>query len=173
MAVAVAVAYAFALAPLSSRPAVSVSVSVSVIHTPHTHIHTLRSGCLLMRIPSSRRCAVRRGSTRMHRKSKCSTIHLDPYRMQCVVRGRFGNLFVHFCRFHFPLPHAHIVAPKLSRTHTLIHPLSLPIGTHITHNHTPVTHIHIHTLLTPLPVFSPQSRDEFKRAVDDCQSVPG
>ena len=38
------------------------------------------------------------------------------------------------------------------------------------HMHTFITHIHIHTLLTSMPAFSPQSLDELKRAVDDCQS---
>ena len=32
-------------------------------------------------------------------------------------------------------------------------------------------HIHIHTFPTPMPAFSPQSRDELKRAVDECESV--
>ena len=41
-----------------------------------------------------------------------------------------------------------------SSTHTLI-----------TDRHPHYSHAHIHTLLTPMPVFSPQSRDELKRAV--------
>merc|ERR1712203_922785 len=39
---------------------------------------------LRVQIPSSRRFAVWRGSTRRHRKLTCSPIHLAPYRIQCV-----------------------------------------------------------------------------------------
>ena len=38
------------------------------------------------------------------------------------------------------------------------------------HNHYPRSHIH--KLLTLLSVYSPQSRDELKRAVDDCAQLP-
>ena len=74
--------------------------------------------------------------------------------------------------FSFYLPHAQIVAPN-SHIHPCTHPptLSSPTGTRIAHTRILfMTRIHIHTLLVPMPVFSPQSRDELKRAVDDCQS---
>ena len=43
----------------------------------------------------------------------------------------------------------------------------------ITDRHPHYPRSNIRTLLTLLSVFSPQSRNELKRAVDDCQSVPG
>ena len=77
--------------------------------------------------------------------------------------------------FIFLDPHAHIVTPKRPHTQPCTHPPTLlsTTGTRITHTRTFITHIHIHALLTLLSVFSPQSLEELKRAVDGCQSVCG
>ena len=112
----------------------------------------------MMQALSIRRYAVWLGLTRRHRKLACSLIHLAPYRIQRVVRGEWfgGDAFVGcFFLFRF-LP---LVDPKRSNTHAVIH--------HRSH-HLHYPHSHIRKLLTLLSVFSPQSRNELKRAVDDC-----
>ena len=127
--------------------------------------------CLLMQVLSSRRYAVRRGSTRRHRKSTCSPIHLAPYRIQCVVRGGcFGDLFIwYFFWFHFPpLTYPDIlVDPK--RSHTLMQSSTVAL---ITDRHLHYPRSHIRTLMTLFSVFSPQTLGELKRAVDDCAQHP-
>ena len=82
------------------------------------------------------------------------------------MRGYFGHLFVYYCCLDFSLPRAQIVIPKLSHTPGL----SSPTGTCITRTRALFIthHIHIYALLVPMPVFSPQSRDELECALNDC-----
>ena len=51
-------------------------------------------------------------------------------------------------------------------------PMQSSIPALITERHPHYPRSHIHTLLTLLSVYSPQSRDELKRAVDDCAQLP-
>ena len=44
-------------------------------------------------------------------------------------------------------------------------------STLMTKRHLHCSYAHVHTLLSPLSVFSPQSRNELKRAVNDCEQL--
>ena len=104
---------------------------------------------------------------------------LSPGSISDTVCGTwmFWYLFLELLNEYFFLlnllspPHVHIVTPKHSSTPTLIPERRphLPTRAH-SHTHTH-THTHTYTLLTLLSVFSPHSRDELKRAVDDCEQL--